>query len=118
MISGGNYQYGGINGFWNDTNNISGVLLVTDDMTIIINSFSDINIYPNPVKSVLNISFGRQSNNTKLSILNMLGQEVFSSTIENDVPKQSFDISKLPAGTYLVRIKYENKTINKPLIIK
>jgi hypothetical protein len=118
MISGGNYQYGGINGFWNDTNNISGVLIVTDDMTIIINSFSDINIYPNPVKSVLNISFGRQSNNTKLSILNMLGQEVFSSTIENDVPKQSFDISKLPAGTYLVRIKYENKTINKPLIIK
>ena len=118
IISGGNYQYGGINGFWDGINNISGVLLVTDDLTIIINSFSDVNIYPNPVKSILNISFGCHSNNIKLTILNILGQEMFSKNFNNGVPKQSFDISILHSGTYIIKIQNNEQMINKPLIIQ
>ena len=119
MISGGNYQYGGINGFWDDTNNISGILHVNDTTSIIIeNSFSDINIYPNPVKSILNISFGCHSNNTKLTILNILGQEMFSKNFKNGGAKQIFDISILPGGTYIIRIQNNEQMINKPLIIQ
>jgi len=119
MLSGGSYQYGGYNGgFWDGTNNVSGVLVVNNNTAISNYSFSDISIYPNPAQSIFYVSVGNFSKKIKINILNMLGQVVYSSIFENNNSDISLDVRLLPAGTYIVRIELNDKLINKPLIIK
>ncbi len=57
---------------------------------------SDIKIYPNPVKDVLNITNAK--NIKSVEVINMTGQKVASATT-NQV-----NVSKLPKGNYIVRV--------------
>jgi hypothetical protein len=64
-----------------------------------------LNVYPNPIKDILNISFDNQINS--VSIYNVLGQEVIQTN------QTKIDVSGLRAGTYFVKISGDNlvKTI-------
>lgn len=62
-------------------------------------------IYPNPVDNILTISFSNEI--TAVSIYNLLGQEVISKTINANEAK--IDVSKLNAGTYLVKVQADNE---------
>jgi len=61
--------------------------------------------YPNPVDNILTISFSDEI--TAVSIYNLLGQEVIAKTINANEAK--VDVSKLSAGTYLVKVYADNQ---------
>ena len=63
-------------------------------------------LYPNPAKDYLTVSLSigeGQKQNSKISIVNSIGQVVFSSTPDSyrdDIQHSTFDISQLPTGLY------------------
>ena len=60
-----------------------------------------INIYPNPVKNILNLNIiGYDFSNSELEILNCLGQQVFKTNFKSEV-----DIAQFNKGVYLLRVK-------------
>ena len=68
-----------------------------------------IRIYPNPSSSVINIDYYED---LQLTLFNVLGQQVMSSN------SKSINISNLDQGTYILRAKDSNNTINNFKIIK
>ena len=68
-----------------------------------------IRIYPNPSSSVINIDYHED---LQLTLFNVLGQQVMSSN------SKSINISNLDQGTYILRAKDSNNTINNFKIIK
>jgi hypothetical protein len=69
-----------------------------------------LNIYPNPASDIVIIE---NAENSKISIINMLGQVVFSQTLINNNIK--LNVSQIPNGTYLIRIENNNEVITKKL---
>ena len=68
-----------------------------------------IRIYPNPSSSFINIDYHED---LQLTLFNVLGQQVMSSN------SKSINISNLDQGTYILRAKDSNNTINNFKIIK
>ena len=68
-----------------------------------------IRIYPNPFSSVITVDY---SEDLQLTLFNVLGQQVLSSS------SKTINISKLDQGTYILRTKDSNNTINNFKIIK
>lgn len=68
-----------------------------------------IKIYPNPSSSVVKIDY---SGDLQLTLFNLLGQKLLSSS------SKTINISNLDKGTYILRAKYSNNTINNFKIIK
>ena len=67
--------------------------------------FSNLKVYPNPVNNILNVENAQKI--TKVSIINLLGQELLSKNFDD--LKTQIDITDLQSGSYLVRISSENK---------
>lgn len=65
--------------------------------------------YPNPVKDILNLTYTKDI--SKVSIHNLLGQEIFTKSI--NASQSKLDLSKLSNGTYIVRVTIDDivKTI-------
>jgi hypothetical protein len=62
--------------------------------------FTNISIYPNPMSNTLVIQHAAPG--TQLILFNLLGQQVYHSTITNI--NQQINTAKLPAGTYLLQL--------------
>lgn len=81
------------------------------DATLSTNNFfqDNFNIYPNPVKDELKLSY--TSIISSVSIINVLGQELFNKKINDK--EASLDLSNLKAGNYIVTLEIEGfiKTI-------
>lgn len=60
--------------------------------------------YPNPVNSVLNLSYSKTI--TGVTVFNLLGQEVISKTANQG--EVQIDLSQLAAGTYIVKVQSED----------
>ena len=76
-----------------------GASLSTEEFNI-----TNLKIYPNPVKDILNLSFDKII--TNVSIYNSLGQEIITKTFnENEV---KVNVSSLIVGTYFVKISSNN----------
>lgn len=69
---------------------------------------SDIKIYPNPAKDILNIANAKNIKN--VDVINMLGQKVASAN------NSQVDISKLPKGTYIVRVTDATTTTTHKIV--
>ncbi|PDH49630.1 MAG: hypothetical protein CND37_01550, partial [Bacteroidetes bacterium MED-G20] len=83
-------------------------------------AFSNLVLYPNPARYMINISYGTEDNfnNHYVEIINSLGQQVFISTIDASniqIPVSNFG-SK---GLYFINIRNDSKKIivTKHLII-
>ena len=73
---------------------------------------TDINIYPNPAKDVLNIY---NAENANISIFDIVGKLVIS---ENNISAtQSINISNLTKGTYFVTINRNNSVETQKIVI-
>ena len=72
---------------------------------------SAINIYPNPVKEVLNITV---QGNYSYQIYSESGQMVMSG----ETSEKSLNVEKLTAGLYIVKISQNGKTTNLKLVKK
>ena len=81
---------------------------------------ADFSMYPNPTKDILNIHFSNVFNDAvEVSIYSITGQLVLNTSIKpNNGLESSIDVSTLSQGSYILRLKSTQRTINKQLIIE
>jgi hypothetical protein len=72
-----------------------------------------VNIYPNPVKEVLNIQFDRKDKNI-ITISDITGKQVYNKTYDKQYININFKLYK--KGIYLINIKNTNSNITKKII--
>ncbi|GEM_PF-2638677 len=77
---------------------------------------SKLRIYPIPAVTVLNIDMGKEVN-AELSIMNIIGQDVFSQRMEGSRELQ-INVSDYPSGSYFVMIKLNGQLITKRVQIR
>ena len=88
------------------------VLLAIEDQILA----EQIAIYPNPVKTDMNISFPQGVERAKLIIYNVLGSKVYDTDVE--ATNSKVDLSHLVSGMYIAQISSNNKTNSFKLIKK
>ena len=95
------------------------VILKSITGTNIINS-SEIKIFPNPVKNVINISFGNPvDKELNIEILSLTGQKVFSELVPfMELNQRQIDVQSLKQGIYFLRISNGHMLIAERKIIK
>jgi hypothetical protein len=81
------------------------VISVSQSLSTEDSTFSEVRIFPNPVKDILTIE--GENNIERVEVVNLLGQLVYSEEFNvpnfNIVSKNKFiDLSKLKAGTYVI----------------
>ncbi|NJM80572.1 MAG: T9SS type A sorting domain-containing protein [Flavobacterium sp.] len=76
-----------------------------------ITSIKEINIYPNPAVSILNLT--SVSEKATYNVYSLVGQMVLQGRISNS----SIDVSALPSGNYLIEI-YDEENITRKQFIK
>ncbi len=72
-----------------------------------------ISVYPNPSSNSITIDLG-QKNYAELQIISMTGKILKKATLNKQISK--INISQLPTGTYIIRIKTTDKTYNFKII--
>ncbi|MFL2568314.1 MAG: T9SS type A sorting domain-containing protein [Flavobacteriales bacterium] len=78
-------------------------------------------VYPNPTQGILNIEFNNFDNRyTSLTIVNILGDEVYKEKLDNISIKYSnqLDLSEYSNGIYFVKFSSIEKVITKKLILQ
>jgi len=63
-------------------------------------NFTNLKVYPNPVKNVLNVSFSQEI--STVEIFNLLGQKVSSKLMNAN--QGEVDMTNLTSGAYTVRV--------------
>jgi hypothetical protein len=58
-----------------------------------------------------------QSNQINLRLYNILGKEVVSKTLENNINTQTISTQGLATGIYVIKLKSGNTVLTKKLII-
>ncbi|MEI6574875.1 MAG: lamin tail domain-containing protein [Bacteroidota bacterium] len=72
-------------------------------------------VYPNPAKDFVTIRFTAAVTNADIQVINELGQAVQSKKVLCQT-QESFDLSKLPAGIYGIKVVSNGKTSLKKII--
>jgi hypothetical protein len=76
--------------------------------------FKNIQIYPNPTKSELNISYSQEElENSELIINDLQGKVIFQKRLNFD----KIDVSNFPHGIYFLQIRKENKVVFREKIV-
>jgi hypothetical protein len=126
--------------FFNATNNPNLTCILVDDATWSANNWTSIDaqmhfvnsqaecdalyvdetdlensiiIYPNPAKNVLNITNNSNETITEITMYSVLGKKVYSSLIIQN----TIDIRNLKSGLYLLKIKSNDKSVIKKIVI-
>lgn len=73
----------------------------------------DIEVYPNPSNGIVHIL---NAGNAKVEVRNLLGSLVLNENLPDN--NSALDLSFLPTGTYIVKIKLLDKVINKKVVLK
>ena len=87
---------------------IEGTPLATNDYTI-----DNINLYPNPVKNVLNYSINNGVVLSSITINDISGKEIYKSA---NLTTNSVDVSSLSSGVYFVTFKSDKNLVTKKFI--
>ena len=80
----------------------------------------NLEVYPNPTSSVLNVIFESYSiNNANISIYNTIGQQIYMHSIELSEAKQKIKIqtNKYVKGVYILRIETKNTIVQRKIVI-
>jgi autotransporter-associated beta strand protein len=72
-------------------------------------------VYPNPFKNELSIKFSQPVDDLKVSIFNMIGEEVFSHSY-NHYQEVSLNIGSLPKGIYMLQLEMDHQSVTKKLV--
>lgn len=81
-----------------------------------VNASYSVTIYPNPAKNTVTISVDGLSGKAQVSVIDMSGRTVMTSTMESDATQ--LNVSKLAQGTYFVRINGESISTVRKLVVK
>jgi len=68
-------------------------------------------VYPNPSSNNLNIMFSQSANEKTVTLVNMLGEIVFSDKIKSTNKNYTIDVSNLQRGVYFISIGTSTKKI-------
>lgn len=93
----------------------SATVKLSTDLKEMANDNFSFTIQPNPTHNEVTLSLSRVSDNTMMSIRNVLGQQIIEGRITNLQSK--FDLSALGAGVYFVEIREGETTRVKNLVI-
>ena len=87
----------------------------TEDTTLSTVEFDTdlIKIFPNPATNQLNIQLGG-FDTAQISIINTIGQTLISNEYNNGT--SAINISRLPAGTYVVKVKNNEHVLTKKFV--
>lgn len=103
---------------WVDNLAFSGSVVGLTEMH---SSFENLNVYPNPAKDVIHISFtGKANQYSKVEMFDVAGKKV----LENDFGplsgnvNKNINVSKLAKGIYTLKIVSENSTENRKVVIE
>lgn len=66
------------------------------------------NIYPNPVRSNLNIEIPSNAAKVEVLVYNQLGQEIFSQFVSEN--SKTINVSDLASGIYLIKLSTQNNS--------
>ena len=92
--------------------NVECILGIDDEL-----SKTTFNIYPNPVNDILNIKVAELNSNSTITIFDIAGKMVLSSTLKNGL--NTMNVNSLNSGIYFYAIKQNNEIIEtKKLIIQ
>jgi len=83
---------------------------------LITSDVQKVDVYPNPVNHVMNINLTGYTGKSEVNLFDVNGRVVLRREV-NTVNSQ-FDISALPAGVYLIKIKNGGKEVKMTKIIK
>ncbi len=96
-----------------DSQTQNGFIFVEEPVGLNESSFELLEIFPNPVKDVLNIQFEETASFTQINIFDALGKLQFTSPFKNQISVQD-----LADGIYQVQIVGETESIIKTIIKK
>lgn len=77
---------------------------------------NQVSVYPSPVNSQLNIKLGQLKGTCVVSVLDIMGQTLLSSTVVNQ-PELKFDCTPFAGGIYFVRIENALGSVTKKIIV-
>ena len=80
-----------------------------------VSSTGELNVYPNPATSVLNITLPGGAQQGELTLYDLTGREIYTSRTNNS-PIQTMDISALPQGSYLLGFRSNQGSFTQKLI--
>ncbi|MBT3209384.1 MAG: PKD domain-containing protein [Bacteroidetes bacterium] len=86
-----------------------------------LNTFGEINLYPNPVKDILNVTFtSNLQTDMQMNIFNAIGQSVYSKQIYKKSKTENYqvDVSNWNDGVYFIRLSDEKENTNLKRFIK
>lgn len=84
----------------------------------IVNTDSDIKVFPNPTNNIIKIAFNLNlKQSVQISLFDIMGKLIFYKNIpEAKIVNESIDLSNYPSGLYLIKLKANNqKTIIKKI---
>jgi len=92
--------------------NCTGITSISDNFSLM--------IYPNPAKSVLNITLNGSSESVEYSLLNYQGQMVYSKTIGhlNGSAEDQIQLGEFTSGIYYLRLNTADDVIIRKIIIQ
>lgn len=93
---------------------IKGLLAIKDDYVFI----SELNIFPNPTSKFFNINYSGSNAIREISIYNINGQNIITHSFHSYIKTYNIDVSQLTPGIYIAIITFNNKVINKNIVIK
>ena len=77
-----------------------------------------LNVYKSDINNFITIEgTANQSNQINLRLYNILGKEVVSKTLENNINTQTISTQGLATGIYVIKLKSGNTVLTKKLII-
>lgn len=74
---------------------------------------NEINVYPNPVRDILNIDWGQSAN--KANLYNFEGK-LIQTIHKNGAKTSQVDVSTLPTGSYILQYESNGKVENKKIV--
>lgn len=84
-------------------------------------SFEDavgtLNVFPNPAQDLVIAIYDAEEGMAKLSVFNELGQ-VMTLPVQTKAGRTEFDVSMLPAGTYVVMLTTNGKVTTQRLLVQ
>jgi hypothetical protein len=76
-------------------------------------------VYPNPSPGIFSIEIAYETEAAQIQLYDIKGKLIDSTTIKNSSRRMDWDISRFPAGTYVLRLIFDGisqeKTIRKSL---
>ena len=77
------------------------------------NDMLHITIYPNPAVTTVNLT---GDNINRVEIYDMTGRKVWDGQYDND--EVTVDVHQWPAGTYMVRVTAQGRTLNRKIVVR